>query len=203
MWSRYQPQTDVLVRLVADGGLGELRLVTADFSGRSRFDPSGRAWDPALGGGALLDLGVYVLWFAHLLLGAPERMTVAGSLAPTGVDDQASLLLEYANGAQAMLGTSLLFASPSGALVCGTDARIEVDPMFLAPGGLTVVGPEGRRLRYADDSGFVFRDGLAWQASAVAEYIAGGRVDSPLHPLSTAIDVLDSIDEARRTLGAL
>jgi predicted dehydrogenase len=203
MWSRYLPQTDVLVRLVADGGLGELRLVTADFSGRSTFDPASRAWDPALGGGALLDLGVYVLWFAHLFLGAPERVTAAGSLAPTGVDAQASLLLEYAGGAQAMLATSLLFASPNGALVCGTEGRVAVDPMFLAPGGFTVTPSAGALLRYADDSGFVFRDGLAWEAPAVAGYVAEGRTDSPVHPLSAAIEVLDTIDEARRQLGAI
>lgn len=61
MWTRYLPQTDIARQLLADGVLGEVRVVTADFGGRATFDATGRLWDPALAGGALLDLGVYVV----------------------------------------------------------------------------------------------------------------------------------------------
>lgn len=95
MWSAYLPQSTVIARLLRDGVLGEPKSVTADFGHSGTFDATSRAYDPALGGGALLDLGVYPVWFAHFALGAPDRVLAAGELAPTGVDAQASLVLGY------------------------------------------------------------------------------------------------------------
>ncbi len=204
MWSRFLPQTTVIDRLLADGELGEVRLVTADFGGLATFDPTSRLFDPALGGGALLDLGVYPLWFAHFVLGAPKAVTARGSLAPTGVDAQAALVLDAdaGSGAQALVSTSLVVATPAEARIHGTRGRIEVDPLFLMPGGFTLVGVDGSRRSWRDTSGLEGRDGLAWQAAAVASDIAVGRTESPWHPLERSIAVLETIDEARRQLGA-
>ncbi|MEJ3404307.1 Gfo/Idh/MocA family oxidoreductase [Rathayibacter sp. YIM 133350] len=201
MWSRFLPQTTVIDALLTDGALGEVRLVTADFGGRPPFDPASRVFDPALGGGALLDLGVYPVWFAHFVLGAPTRLTATGTLAPTGVDGQSALILDTDAGAQALLSTSLFVPTPAEARIFGSEGRIEIDPLFLMPGGFDVIAGDGSRLRWRDESGIEGRDGLAWQAAAVAHDIAEGRTQSPLHPLRRSIEVLESIDEARRQLG--
>lgn len=202
MWSRYLPQTDVAAQLLDDGVLGDVRAVSADFGAAFPFDAEGRAFNPALGGGALLDLGVYAVWFAVFALGAPQRITARGSLAATGVDAQSALVLEYPSAAQAVVTTSLLVRTPDVGVIAGTDARLEFDEPFLMPSAVTLVDAQGgERLTWRDESGLTGRDGLAWEAAAVAQHIADGLTESPVHPLDTSLQVLHVIDAARAQLG--
>ncbi len=204
MWSRFLPQIDVLTQLLAAGDLGDVLTVTADFGSDFGSDLTSRPFDLALGGGALLDIGVYPVWFAGLVLGAPTRITATGTLASTGVEDQCALVLDYAaSGAQAVLTTSMRVATGIRAMVSGTGARVEFDGPFMAPSGFTVFpADEADPIRWDDDSGLRWRDGLCFQAVAVARDIADGLTESPLHPLAASIDQLALIDEARRQLGA-
>jgi len=202
MWSRFFPRTLLIERLLRDGVLGDTRLVTADFGIRFDFDPEGRIFNPALGGGALLDIGIYPIWFAHFVLGAPTRVLATGALAQTGVDGQTALVLSTDTGAQALLHTTLFADTPVEAAVSGTLARIQVDARFNAPGGFTLHSHTSEaRLRWTDPSGLHGSEGLAYQASAVAQHIADGLTESPLHPLDHTLAVLETIDAARRQVG--
>ncbi|MDC0707164.1 Gfo/Idh/MocA family oxidoreductase [Stigmatella sp. ncwal1] len=202
MWSRFFPRTALLGRLLRDGVLGDIRLVTADFGGRFDFDPEGRIFNPALGGGALLDIGIYPIWFAHFVLGAPTRVLATGELAQTGVDGQSALVLSTDTNAQALLHTTLFANTPIQAAVSGTLARIHVDAPFIAPGGFTLIShTSDARLHWNDSSDVRESEGLAYQASAVAQHIADGLTESPLHPLDFTIAVLETIDTARRQVG--
>lgn len=100
-----------------------------------------------------------------------------------------------------MVSASMLAETPVTATIGGTAARIQVSSPFVAPGGFTLRSDAGS-LRYDDDTGLRWREGLVWQAVAVASYLAEGRTDSPVHPLATAVAVMEAIDEARRQLGA-
>jgi len=201
MKARFTPQTDVIARLLADGALGEVLAVSADSGARFEYDPASRAFDPALGGGALLDLGVYPLWFSHFVLGAPARVTARGTLAPTGVDDQAALVLEFASGAQSTIATSMRVATPQTATISGTRARIEITGPFHSPGALRVV--EGTDVtEWRDSTGLVGREGLCFQVAAAAQAVGDGLTESPQHTLDDAVAVLAVIDEAREQLAA-
>jgi predicted dehydrogenase len=205
MWTRYLPQTDVMLQLKDDGVLGDLQLVLADFGTRGSPDPAGRVYNPALGGGALLDLGIYPVWFSHLWLGAPETITAIGNLTPTGVDARTAIVLGYASGAQAVLSANLMAFSPARASVCGSASRIEVNPWFAVPAGFELVAP-GKgdvRIQFRNDTGIEFRTGLAWEAAAVAQHVADGLTDSPLHPFDFAVEVMETMDEVRRQVGTL
>ncbi|MGO4298980.1 Gfo/Idh/MocA family protein [Leifsonia sp. RAF41] len=203
MWTRYLPQTDIIRQLLEQDALGDVRVVTADFGGRVPYDPESRLWNPALAGGALLDLGVYAVSWASFALGAPAGIIAAGTLAPSGVDEQAALLLSSADGAQALLSTSLLAGTPSLATINGSAGRVETDSPFWGPSGLRVFRADGTlAAQWRDPYGRPHRDGMAYEAAAVARYIGEGRTDSPLHPLAEAVDTLVTIDEARRQLGA-
>jgi predicted dehydrogenase len=202
LWTRFLPRTLVLERLLSDGVFGELQLVTADFGFRFDFDPDSRIYNPALGGGALLDLGVYPIWFAHFVLGTPQRVFATGSLARTGVDERCALVLTTGTDAQALLHTTLLATTPGEASLSGTRARLSVETPFHAPGGFTLESPAtNERLHWSDTSGLRESAGLAWQATAAARHIAEGRTESPLHPLERSIAVLETIDAARARLG--
>lgn len=202
MWARFIPRTDVMLHLHEDGVLGEVGLVTADLGFAADPAAGGRLFDPALGGGALLDLGVYPVWLSHLWLGAPTSVSAQGTLTASGVDEQSALVLEHASGAQGLLSTSIRVTSPGHAAVSGTRGRIELDANFVFPGGFTVTDSAGRRGRFEDASGLTHRDGMAWQAVAVAKHVDDGLTESPLHPLQTTIDVMDVLDQARRMLAA-
>jgi len=203
MWTRFLPQTLLIDRLLRDGVLGDIRLVTADFGVRFDFDPVGRIFNPALGGGALLDLAVYPLWFAHFVLGTPTRVLATGELARTGVDGQTALVLTTDTGAQALVHTTLFADTPNEASVSGSLARLQVDARFIAPGGFTLSSPASEaRLRWSDPSGLRGSEALAYQATAVAQHIADGLTESPLHPLDRAVAVLETIDAARRQVGS-
>ncbi len=203
MWSRFLPQTCLIDRLLRDGVLGDVRLVTADFGVRFDFDPLGRIFNPALGGGALLDLGVYPIWLAHFVLGAPAQVLATGERARTGVDGQVALVLTTQTGAQALLHATLFAQTPNAAALSGSLARIEVDTRFIAPGGFTLVSHDSEaRLRWDHPLGPHANEGLAYQAAAVARHIADGLTESPLHPLARTVAVLETIDAARRQVGA-
>jgi len=200
MWTRYLPQTGIIRRVVADGMLGDIRLVAADFGFSIPVMPEHRLWDPALGGGALLDAGVYPISFASSVLGAPTRVTAVGELGPTGVDQRADLMLEHADGATALLSTSIVTALPTRALIAGSAGRLEVRPPFFGPTGLTLTmtSSSNEPVEWTDESGFAaLSEGLAFQATEVAGYIGEGRGESPLHPHAEIVSVLATIDSAR------
>ena len=200
MWSRFLPQTTIVRRLLDDGVLGDLRLAGADFGEVFGYDPASRAFDPALGGGALLDIGIYSLWFTTFALGAPDRASAHGSLAPTGVEEQATVVTTH--GAAIGIATSTMMAStPNVAAVTGERARIEIDRPFWEPGGFRLVQGTDERL-FTDPSTLRYRDGLAYQATAVAAHIAEGRTEAPEHPLERSLELLRIIDDARAQLGA-
>lgn len=199
MWTRFLPQVDVMMQLRDDGVIGDTRLVMADLGFAA--EPGGRLFDPQLGGGALLDLGVYPVWLSHLWLGVPASVTVLGTQTASGVDEQSAIVLQYASGAQALLSTGIRVSTPGRAAISGSDGRIEIDPSFVFPGGFTVT-TAGASGRYEDLSGLMHRDGMAWQAAAVARHVDDGLTESPLHPLQTTIEVMDIIDEARRVLSS-
>ncbi|HEY4269741.1 MAG TPA: Gfo/Idh/MocA family oxidoreductase [Galbitalea sp.] len=200
MWTRYLPQSAVIARLLDDGALGDVKLVTVNLGWQWAYDPTSRGYDPALGGGAMLDAGVYSLWFSHFVLGAPTSIQAAGILAETGVDTQAVVTLDHGGRAQSMVSTTILVNTPGLATIHGTGASLEFTQNFVFPADFVVT--EGDERLDWRNTGPTGRDGLAWQAVALAGYVHEGRTDSPLHCLDDAIEVMETIDAVRAQVGA-
>lgn len=201
LWSRYLPQTDVIAQLLEQHAIGDVTLVTAVLGWRWPFDPSSRGFDPALGGGAMLDAGVYSLWFSQFVLGEPTRIQASGNLAPTGVDSDTVVAIESASGALAAVTTSIVADTPVLAAVYGTEGSIQFDSGFVFPASFRLVTSDGVQT-FSDGSGLVGRQGLAWQAVALAQYVAEGLTESPAHSLDDSIALMRTIDEVRRQVGA-
>ena len=204
MWTRYLPQSDILRQVLADGLLGDVRLVRADFGFVFPYDPGHRLWNPELGGGALLDAGVYPISFASSVLGAPTSVTAAGSSSPAGVDERADLLLTSA-GATALASTSLVTALPVTASVLGSEGRLDVLSPFFGPTGVTLTtgSTDAEETATWRDKRFAqLHEGLSYQASYFASYVGEGRVESPLHGHAETVSVMATIDEARRQIAA-
>jgi predicted dehydrogenase len=198
MWTRFNPLIRRVRELVADGAIGHVRTIRADFGFTHEYRPGDRLWNPALGGGSLLDLGVYPVSFAHMLLGEPESVEVHGSLAPTGVDAEAALLLRYPDGAHALLSSSLTSAPEVSAVVIGTRGRIELPEPFYRPSVVTVhrAGAEPEELRREIDGA-----GYTYQAQEVVDRIRAGDLESPEMPLDETLAVMRTLCTALDALG--
>ena len=204
MWTRYFPHMLRSHEILDAGTLGEVRALTADHTQLLPTDPAHRLNDPALGGGALLDLGVYPIAFALGILGAPTGFDVRGRTAFTGVDAHVVIIGEHGEhgGAFSRLATSLDARPTNRATILGEAGRIEVPPMFHETSEFDLVINE-ERMRWVDPTEVRGPDALAFQAVAAAADIAAGRTESALHPLSTSIAVLEVIDAARAAVGSV
>jgi predicted dehydrogenase len=197
MWTRFLPHIVALRDLVDRGVLGELVMVEADHGKWFAPDPASRLFAPELGGGALLDLGVYPISFASMLLGTPSRMVTMVDPAFTGVDGQASMIFGYDSGAQALLTCTSTARSATRACVTGTEARIEIDADFYAPTSFRLITRAGDVTSYQYD---VAPRGLRYQAIEVARCLSEGLLESPAMPLDETISVMQTLDEVIATL---
>lgn len=199
MWTRFLPHVVRVRELLADGALGEIRSVQADHGQWFRHDPEHRLLSPELGGGALLDLGIYPVSFASMVLGPPSNVVAVSAPASTGVDAQTSMLLDHPGGRHAVLTTTLEARSPNRAAIVGTLARVEVDPTWYAPTTFSLVRVDGTVLeRYdvAHKGG-----GLRHQAAEVARCLGDGLLESPVMPLDESVSIMATLDEVRRQIG--
>lgn len=199
MWARFLPQYDVLRQVVAAGILGDLVLVRADHGQHFPEDPAHRLYAPGLGGGALLDLGVYPISLAQMLLGDLEELAVRGDLASTGVDATVTLLARGVGGGRAVLDTTLRTQTPNEAVVAGTLGRARLQGTFYAPGVLEVELHDGRSARFEHPGSG--EHGLAFEAAEVARMLATDRTESPLMPWADTLSVQRTLDAARAALG--
>jgi len=198
MWTRFQPAIVAARDLIADGTIGEVRQVQADLGVDRPFDPADRLFDPKQGGGAMLDLGVYVVSFAQHFLGNPDGVSVTGSLTPSGVDAEAGLLLEYRDGKAAALLISLRHATPGAARIHGTRGWIDVAPRFHHPRRIIVQ-------RYGAQPEEIVRPpvggGYAHELIEVTEGVRGGRTESTIMPLRDTLAVQRILNEACERIG--
>ena len=199
MWTRFLPHTAVVRDWLARGVLGDIVTLTADHGQWFAQDAGFRLFAPELGGGALLDLGVYPVSFASMVLGPPSRIVSMSDPAFTGVDAQTSMVFGYESGAQAVLTCTLRAKTPTRAAIAGTDARIEVEGDFYAPATVTLIPRKGDPVRV--ESAHEGR-GLRHQADEVARRLAAREAESPLMPLDETISIMETMDtvlaQARR-----
>jgi predicted dehydrogenase len=191
MWTRFLPHIGVIRDWLAQGVLGDVVTVTADHGQWFAEDAGFRLFAPELGGGALLDLGVYPVSFASMVLGPPSRILAMIDPAFTGVDGQTSMLFGYDNGAQAVLTCTLRAKSPTRAAIVGTDARIELEGDFYAPTTMTLIRRDGEPT--VIESSHAGR-GLRHQADEVARRLAAGDTESPLMPLDETVSIMATMD---------
>jgi predicted dehydrogenase len=199
MWTRFLPTMAALRDSIDRGILGDIVALQADHDQALPFERAPRLHLPELGGGALLDLGVYPLSFAHFLFGKPARLHAAANLTERGVDAQISLALAWEAGRSASLHAGMLAAGANRAVILGTAARLELDPVWYAQTSYSVIAPDGRLLeRY---EGGTEGRGMQHQALEAERLVAAGRTESPLMRQRDSVEIMEIMDEARRQVG--
>ncbi|GGX09775.1 oxidoreductase [Streptomyces chartreusis] len=201
MWMYCNPLVRRLKALVDDGAIGEVRHVQADFGLAGPFPPSHRLRDPAQGGGALLDLGVYPVSFAQLLLGEPSDVTARATLSAEGVDLQTGALLSWDDGALASLHCSIVGGTATAASITGSAGRIDVPGGFFFPERF-VLHRDGRDPEeFTADPADGPRNTLRHEAAEVMRALRAGESESPLVPLEGTLAVMRTLDAIRDRVG--
>jgi len=199
MWARFLPHMVRLREIIAAGTLGDVRTVIADHNQNLPKDPSHRLQNPDLGGGALLDLGIYPISFAWDVLGAPTSIYATAAKTPTGVDRQTAVIFGYADGQQALVHTALDTAGPTTASVIGTDGWIAIEGTFYAPTNFTVYNAQNEVVeRYESE---VSNRGMQFQAAELERIVASGALAGDILPPSETVAIMASLDEIRSQIG--
>ena len=198
MWTRYLPTIGKALELIEQGQIGQVLSVKADFGFRGDFQPDGRLFNPALGGGALLDIGIYPVFLALLLLGRPPVIRAAAHLGPTGVDEEIGILFQYPNGQLAHLHSSIRAHTKTEAFIYGETGTLHLHTRWHEPSSMTLlrVGERPREFRF-DYQG----KGYYLEAEAVMRHLAEGKTESDLLPLDFSLELMETLDAIRREAG--
>ncbi len=193
MWTRFYPLMDRLRRMLSDGAIGEVRMVQADFAFRATFNPQSRLFDPALGGGGLLDVGVYTVSLASMILGRAEKVTGLAEIGQTGVDEQAAVVLGYAGGPLAVLSFGVRTTTPHEATIYGTDGWIRIHSPWWKPTRMTLRSRNDEQLI----EGPVQGDPMHYEADEVMACLRAGKTESDVMPLDESLAIMETMDEIR------
>ncbi|KAF4406718.1 Gfo/Idh/MocA family protein [Streptomyces lycii] len=198
MWTYCNPVVRHMLALIRDGVVGDIRTVHADFGTSGPFEAGHRLRDPAQGGGGLLDLGIYPVAFAQLLLGEPDDVQARALLTPEGVDANTGVLLGWDSGALGMLSCSITADTPMTAAVTGTKGRIELPRGFFHPEKF-VLHRYGRDPEEITVEGE--RNGMQHEAAEVMRCLRSGEKESPMVPLEGTLAVMRTLDRIRERIG--
>jgi predicted dehydrogenase len=198
MWMRLNPAIRKIAELVEEGAIGWVSAIHADFGLQGPFPAEHRLRNPRLGGGALLDLGVYPINLAHLIMGSPASVQSWAHLTPEGVDENTGVLLGWQAGAVAALTCSINGESRNAASITGTDGRIDIPPGFYVPREFTLT----RAGKAPETFQFPFEgNGYQFEAAEVQRCLLAGELESPLMPHTTTLEIMTLLDAIREEIG--
>lgn len=195
MWTRYLPLVVKIRQMLADDVIGHVEMFTADLGFRWEFDPQHRLYNPHLGGGALLDVGIYPVSMAWMVFGqAPTTITGAAHLGKTGVDENASIIFGYEQGQIATLYASVRTFTPSEAIIMGTKGRLKIHAFMFRPTKLTLtLNEQEDKVVEIPFEG----NGYNYQAAEVMRCLQAGKLESDSMPLDESLSIMHAMDKIR------
>jgi len=200
LWTRFIPAAEKLLELLDQKIIGDILFVRADFGFKSEFNPEGRLYNKKLGGGSLLDIGIYPIYFSLLTLGKPSRIQAMARMTSTGVDSYCSMLFDYKNDAKAVLECTIEADTPTEAYVYGTKGHIKVHTRFHHPEKLSVYKNKELvkeiELKY---SGF----GYLHEIEEVNRCVKHKQIESPKFSHQMSLDLATLIDRVRNEIGLI
>jgi predicted dehydrogenase len=197
MWTRWLPHMVRIREILAEGLLGDVRTVLADHDQNN--EDRERMYKPELGGGALLDLGIYPVSFSWAVLGAPSSVQAHATLTDAGVDRETAIILGYPSGAHAVLHTQMSGMGPNRAAVVGTNGRIEIESVWYRVVGFTRYNADGTVAERFESK--VTGTGMHFQAAELESIVASGKLEGDVLPPSESIAIMETLDTVRGIIG--
>jgi predicted dehydrogenase len=201
LWTRFLPHFLKVKSLIEEGKLGEVKGVLANFGFKPMEPVPQRLFDPTLGGGALLDIGIYPVFLAQAILGVPDEILAHMNPAPTGVDEQCAIQFKYNDGRTASLFSTLASNLETDADIFGTSGRIRLTSRFYEPSATIQYYPghvDSRTLIPVErEPGF----GYQYEATHVGECLRNGLSESPVWSLNNTLSLMSTLDRIREKMG--
>jgi len=194
LWTRFLPAFQKVISLIKEGRLGEVLTLKADFGFRADFDPKSRLFDPALAGGALLDIGIYPAFLATVLLGKPNQIKAIAHRGATGVDEANAILLKYDSGKMAVLSSTILHETPTIAEIYGTKGKIIISSRWHEAKTFTLTDANGEEEVFAFDYP---QRGFHAEATAVMEDLINNKQENNLWSLGNTLDLSILLDQIK------
>ncbi len=198
MWTRFLPLMGAIMGLIGPGRIGELKYIRADFGFFSAFDPAGRLYNMRLGGGSLLDIGIYPLFLCLQLLGEPDQIVAAGQLSPTGSDETCHAILQYPNGASAVVSSTLVCQTSLTAEIAGTEGMIRIPTPWYKNDRLEW-NRTGSPVESVQLEPMV--NGFEYQIREVMSCMEQGLIESPSLPHAFSLMMSRTMDAIRAQIG--
>jgi predicted dehydrogenase len=198
MWTRFLPAIQKTLELVKEGAIGEIRQIRADFGFKDKYDPADRLFNMQLGGGCVLDVGVYPLFLCQLLLGDPKNIKAKAQLSKTGADEHCEAVLGY-ESAEAEVISSFIYDTPRTAEITGTKGRINISSAWYKADRLTLTA-EGEK----EPKEFVFElviNGFEYEIREVMRCKEMGFIESPLMTHDFSLKLARTMDTIRKQIG--
>ena len=198
MWTRYLPHIKKVKQILEEDAIGKIESIFAFHGQNLRHSDNPRLWTKELGGGALLDLGIYVVSFAHLILGNPKEIIATSVFTNEGIDSKTSMIFKYDSNVIANLSCSMFDTQPNRAIISGERGLIEIEPTFYAPTKISIVMNNGETTSITND---YKGHGLREQARELEWCVRNNLIESPKMKHSESISVMKSMDKIRSLIG--
>ncbi|MFK7803297.1 MAG: Gfo/Idh/MocA family protein [Anaerolineae bacterium] len=198
MWSRYLPTLVKTRELIAEGAIGEVRMLNADFGFRmGSVIPEHRLFNPELGGGALLDVGIYPLSLASMLFGKATKVASIANVGSTGVDEESAFMLGYEQGQIAICSTAIQLNTPHEAQILGTEGSIHIPSPWWASDRVVLKSGSKETTFKLPFKG----NGYTHEAEELANCVAAGKTQSTVMPLAESLAIMETMDALRQEWG--
>jgi predicted dehydrogenase len=201
LWTKFSPHFNIMQQMIWEGKLGVVRSVLVNFGFIPQAPVPKRIYDPALGGGTLLDIGIYNVFLALSILGKPKQIEASFTPAYTGIDEQCAVLFKYDNGAMAQMFSTFSSNLATEADISGDKARLRLNSRFYEPGARIEFYP-GRydtrqEIPYPRESGF----GYQYEARHVCDCLRMGLKESPVMSHADTLELMETLDRIRNAAG--
>lgn len=196
--TRFLPSTRKVLEIAGRKQLGNLYSIYADFGFRKEFDPQHRLFDPAKGGGALLDIGIYPVFISRLLAGNPSNIMALANLSKDGIDLSCNMMFEQEDRVASSLNCTLMADSPSEANLLFEKGWIRMESVWITPGPITIhrIGEDPERIEFPEPG-----NGYQYEAAEVMRCLDEGLIESPALPLDFSLDLIGILDRVREICG--
>jgi predicted dehydrogenase len=203
LWTRFIPATCKALEIIQAGTIGEVHTVKSDFGFFAPFDPHSRLFNKSIGGGSLLDIGIYPVLFSLFVLGVPqpEHIDALATFASTDVDDTCHFTFRYADKKLAIGHSTVRANTPIEAFIYGTKGHIQLHTRWHHAHQLTVVRYEGREA-HSETIDLSYEGwGYQFEAAHVTERVLQGHLESDLVPLDFSLALMETLDTIREKIG--
>ncbi|CAH0996805.1 scyllo-inositol 2-dehydrogenase (NADP(+)) IolU [Emticicia aquatica] len=200
MWTRFIPAIQKTLDLIAEDKIGKVKTIHADFGFVAPFAPEKRLLNPNLGGGALLDIGIYPAYLSLLFLGYPTHIQAISNFGETGIDEATSFVLGYKNNATAVLNCTLKSRTRTEAFIYGEKGYIHIEGRFMEAKRITLYEGENKPVKFSFPRKTF---GYNFEIEEVNECLREGRKESEKMPLSMSVKLISLLDEIRQKAGII